>query len=722
MYHFKTLPAMSEMKKDILWRVILVYAFIFLVAVAIIAKVIIIQFPQGKEWKEIATEEKIHFETVEAQRGNIYDCQGNILASSIPIFDLRMDAASTEISDDYFYARVDSLAWYLSDLFKDRTKFEYLKELKQARESGNRYFLVKRKITYEELNKVRHFPIFELGRYAGGLIVEEYSRREMPFDVLASRTIGYQSEEAGVYVGLEGAYNKQLQGVGGQRLVKKIASGIWVPVSEEYDLEPQHGDDLITTIDVVLQDVAEHALMKQLEEQEAEHGCAVLMEVKTGRIKAIANLGRNAEGYYEEDYNYAIGEGAEPGSVFKLASMMVILNDHKIKTTDEIFTGNGITHYANRTMRDVHAIGDGHITVKEAFEHSSNVGISRIIWNAYQDNPGKYTDGLYAIGLNKSLGIEIAGEAQPLIKNPQSSSWSKVTLPWMSVGYEVKLTPLQILTFYNAVANNGKMVRPSFVREIRRSGQTIQTFEPVVLNPSVCSEDVARELKCLLEGVVENGTGKSLSDARYRIAGKTGTAQVADNDSGYNKRNYKASFVGYFPAEDPAYSCIVVVTNPTKGVYYGSQIAAPVFREIADKVYATRLDIQSGTEMPRDTVMLPDTARGYRPDLDLIYGMLGPKVNPIRQDTAWVMSVREKDHLRYRGIMVSDTAVPDMRGMGARDAIFLMESLGMKPRIVGKGRVASQMPAPGSPLQKGDYIILTLSPTLNLPFSHDTVG
>jgi cell division protein FtsI (penicillin-binding protein 3) len=292
----------------------------------------------------------------------------------------------------------------------------------------------------------------------------------------------------------------------------------------------------------------------------------------------------------------------------------------------------------------------------------------------------------------------------------------------MSVGYEVMLTPLQILTLYNAVANNGEMVRPAFVKEIRRSGQTVKSFEPVVLNPAICSQATIRELKSLLEGVVENGTGKSLSDTRYKIAGKTGTAQVADNDSGYNKKNYKASFVGYFPAENPAYSCIVVVTNPSKGIYYGSQIAAPVFREIADKIYATRLDIQTSAEVPKDTIMLPDTARGYQPDLKLIFQSLGQKVTPSGFDTTWAMSVRDKKNMRYRGMVLSDTAVPDMRGMGARDAIFLMESLGMKPQIMGKGRVTSQSPAPGSPLRKGEYIILTLSPSFNLPVKNDTIG
>ncbi|HNS17626.1 MAG TPA: penicillin-binding protein [Bacteroidales bacterium] len=713
---------MSDIKKDILWRVILLYTLVFLVAVAIIAKVIIIQFPQGKEWKEKAIEEKVRFESVEAQRGNIYDCQGNLLASSIPIFDLRMDAASPEIRDDYFHAHIDSLAWYLSDLFKDRTRFEYLKELKTARESGNRYFLIKRKITYEELNKVRRFPIFRLGRYGGGLIVEEHSRREMPYAVLASRTIGYQSEKAKAYVGLEGSYNKQLQGTGGQRLVKKIASGIWVPVSEAYDLEPQHGDDLITTLDVVLQDVTENALLKQLSKQEAEHGCAVLMEVKTGHIKAIANLGRNENGSYEEDFNYAIADGGEPGSVFKLASILAVLDEQKVKISDKVHTGNGVIQYANRTMRDVHPIGDGVITVKEAFEHSSNVGISKIIWDTYQSNPGQFTEKLYAIGLNKPLGIDLAGEAAPIIKNPRSSSWSKVTLPWMSVGYEVKVTPLQILTLYNAVANNGKMIRPAFVKEIRRSGQVLQSFEPVVLNPAICSQETIRDLKSLLEGVVENGTGRSLSDAPYRIAGKTGTAQVADRDAGYNKKNYKATFVGYFPAEDPAYSCIVVITNPSKGVYYGSQIAAPVFREIADKVYATRLEIQVRKEFPKDTTMLPDWVRGYQPDLKTIFQALNQQAVPAGFDSTWATVCREETRLHYQGIVVTDTAIPDLRGMGARDAIYLVESLGMKPQILGKGRVTDQSLSPGSPLLNGESIILTLSPTFNLPPANDTTG
>lgn len=713
---------MNELKKDILWRVILVYAFVFLAAVAIIAKVVYIQFYQGKQWKDKAVEDKLRYETVEAVRGNIYDCMGHVLASSIPIFDIRMDAASTEISDDYFYAHVDSLAWHLSELFGDRTKVQYLRDLKQARDSGNRYYLIKRNITYEELGKVRQFPIFRLGRYAGGLIAEEHSVREMPFQFLAERTIGYESREAPVYVGLEGAFSKHLQGINGQRLVKKIASGIWVPVSENYDIEPKNGDDIITTLDITLQDVAEHALLRQLSEQEADHGCVVLMEVRTGYIRAIANLGRTDDGTYEEIYNYAIGESGEPGSVFKLASMMAALENKKISIHDLVYTGNGITRYANRVMRDVHPVGNGYITVKEAFEHSSNVGISRIITDAYGDNPREFCDQLYLFGLNQKLGIEIAGEGVPLIKNPGYSSWSKVTLPWMSIGYEVSLTPLQILTLYNAVANNGKMVKPLFVKEIRRSGVVVQTFDPFILNPSVCSPSTICDLKVLMEGVIENGTGKLLNNTAYKVAGKTGTAQVADRDEGYDKKNYKASFVGYFPADHPVYSCIVVINNPGKGTYYGSQIAAPVFREIADKIYATRLDIQTREGFRTDTVMLPDTVKGYWPDMRYIFATLSNVGMRSEFDSLWALAIPENGHLRYTGITVSDTTVPDLRGMGARDVMYLTEKLGLNPVITGRGKVIHQSLHPGAPIKKGETIILTLSLTENLPATNDSIG
>jgi cell division protein FtsI (penicillin-binding protein 3) len=497
--------------------------------------------------------------------------------------------------------------------------------------------------------------------------------------------------------------------VGGRRLVKKIANDVWVPVDEEFDIQPQQGYDLITTIDINLQDVAEFALLNQLAENDADHGCVILMEVKTGYIRAIANLGKNEEGSYEEDYNYAIGESSEPGSTFKLATLMAALEDKKVKLSDYVTTGNGVVTYHNRTMRDVHPIGTGIITVREAFEHSSNVGISKVIMDAYKNDPGQFTDRLYQFGLQNKLNIDIAGEGSPLIKNPEDSTWSKVTLPWMSTGYEVLLTPLQILTFYNSVANNGVMVKPQFVEEIRHSGMTVRSFDPAVINPAVCSQSTIKQLQQLLEGVVENGTAQNVKNPVYKIAGKTGTAQIMVEGVGYDKNNYKATFVGYFPADNPQYSCIVMIFKPNKGIYYGSQIAAPVFKEIADKVYATSPEIQFSVNPPRDTLFLPDTTRGAFADLVAICQTLGLTPPPPVKQSPWIQLSRKEEHLSFEEVILNDTAVPDLTGLGARDAIYLLESIGLRPQIQGKGKVSSQTPAPGSPLIKGEYVILTLS-------------
>jgi cell division protein FtsI (penicillin-binding protein 3) len=699
---------MKTEKKDIFWRVILVYTFILLAAVGIIVKVVIIQFHEGKMWKERIVEERIRYDSVEAIRGNIYDCNGNVLASSIPLFDLRMDVASTEISDRLFEEQVDSLAYCLSNLFKDKSKREYAQALRQERRAGNRYYLIQRKVTYDEVSQLRKFPLFRLGPYRGGMILEERSQREMPFKLLAARTIGYQSGDGKVFVGLEGAYSKELQGVGGKRLVRKIANDVWVPVDEEYEIQPQNGHDLIAAIDINIQDVAEHALLEQLLAHNADHGCAVLMEVSTGYIRAIANLGKTGDSTYDEIYNYAVGESSEPGSTFKLASLMVALEDKKVRLTDNVVTGDGTVTFHGRTMRDVHPIGNGTITVREAFEQSSNVGISKIIVNAYQQDPRQFTEHLCQIGLQRKLNLDISGEGLPLIKSPEDSTWSKVTLPWMSTGYEVLITPLQLLTLYNAVANNGVMVKPQFVEEIRHSGKTVKAITPEVLNPAVCSPETIHQLQLLLEGVVENGTAQNVRNPVYKIAGKTGTAQIATAGEGYDKQNYKASFVGYFPADNPQYSCIVVIFKPNKGIYYGSQIAAPVFKDVADKVYAINPDIHYSVLPPADTTFLPDTARSEFSDLVEICQSLRLIPPPPVKQSPWIMLSRKDQHLVYEEVILSDTAVPDMTGMGARDAIFLLESIGLKPQIMGKGKVSSQSPAPGSPLIKGEWVILTL--------------
>jgi cell division protein FtsI (penicillin-binding protein 3) len=526
--------------------------------------------------------------------------------------------------------------------------------------------------------------------------------------MLAYRTIGWDKDGTQNDVGLEGAYSALLEGEQGQRLVQRIGNGVWRPLNDENEIEPQNGHDIITSIDINIQDVAEDALMRQLIAHEADHGCAILMEVKTGFIVAIANIGKNKDGVYGEEYNYAIGESSEPGSTFKLASIIAALDDGLINLDDTVDTQGGAVRFANRIMKDSHHGGYGRISVGRAFELSSNVGISKIINKAYKDKPQQFIDRLYAMRLNQSLGLDIPGEGRPSIKDTKHKYWSKVSLPWMSIGYEVAITPLQTLAFYNAVANNGTMVRPQFIREIRSANEVIEKFEPVVLLPSIVKhpETIAKARK-LLEGVVQQGTATHLKNPVYSIAGKTGTAQIAQNNAGYNKSNYKASFVGYFPAEDPSYSMIVVINNPSKGVYYGGSIAGPVFKEVADKVYATRLH-----HMPQPTdstgVSKPIFAAGNANELQVIYTSMHSIMPENTIPSEWVAYRGLNDGVEVVAVDASEGNTPDVRGMGARDALFLLESAGLKVQLTGKGKVKRQSIAPGSKIVRGSKCIVEL--------------
>ena len=700
---------MKKTKKVIVIRIMLVYILVVIAGGFIIWKTISIQVNEGAEWKEKTIESRMKYETIEAVRGNIYAEDGSLIATSIPIFDIRFDAASPHITDLIFNNNIDSLSYYLYKLFRDRSKSEYKKSITAARDDGNRYYIVKRRVTYNQLKLIEEFPIFRKGKYLGGLIIDTKTRRERPFKSLAARTIGYSSKNAQAYVGLEGSYNNQLEGTGGTRLVKKIAKGIWIPVDDEYSMAPEHGNDIYTTIDIHIQDVAQQALLKQLIKHKANHGCAVLMEVETGHIKAIANLGLNNNGYYEERYNYAVGESSEPGSTFKLASVMAGLEDKMFTLEDTVFVGDGWTMYYGYTMKDVHKIGDGWITIRQAFEESSNVGISRIVYDSYKEDRGKFTDRLYKFGLNNKLGIEIRGEGSPKIKNPNDKDWWGTTLPWMSTGYDVSITPLQLLTFYNAVANNGVMVKPLFVKEIRYSGEIVASFEPIVLNPSMCSSSTLKDARELLEGVVLRGTATNLKNEVYTVGGKTGTAQIASGSEGYNKKNYKASFVGYFPADNPKYSCIVVINRPTEGQYYGSQVAGPVFKEIADKVYATQSNMYQVVDLKYDEIRVPDIPTAYTEELVCIYRMLNYPVENAEIPENWVSSTINNGKVNLSPLSGSETVVPDVIGMGTRDAIYLLEKKGLKTRIKGRGHVKKQSLKPGEAIKPGKEIVLTLA-------------
>jgi cell division protein FtsI (penicillin-binding protein 3) len=702
----------EDIKKDILWRVYLVYLGIFLLGLAIIGKAAYIQFAEGKELIAKSDKQEIRLDNIQANRGNIYDADENLLATSVPIFELRMDVANPNIPDHYFDANVDALAGKLSGLFGNKSKYRYKKALTDARKSGNRYLLLKRKVSYEDLKKVRTFPILDRGRFKGGRIEIQQTRREMPFNELARRTIGYENKAEGIFVGLEGAYNDVLEGTDGKQIMRRLSGNEWIPDYSSEMLEPSNGLDIITSIDINIQDVAENALHQHLVEHQAYQGCAILMEVGTGQVKAIANLRLDeGTGTYHESFNYAIAEGIEPGSTFKLPTIVALLEDGKIRLNDTIDTGDGWKTYHGATMQDVKKIRDGRISVREAFEKSSNVGISSIAYEAYKDDPAAYVDRLYSMSLNKKLGLEIAGEGKPLIKHPDSSDyyWSGISLPWMSIGYELHITPMQLLAFYNAIANEGTMVRPMFVKEVRQAGRVIETFDTEVLNPRICSQETIDSARSLLEGVVEHGTASVLKNEHYKVAGKTGTAQIADKNRGYEQKIYNASFVGYFPADNPRYSCIVVVNAPAMGRYYGGSVAAPVFREIADKVYATHLDIYQETEKTGESTNLPPVMYGHHEDLSRLCRDLDIPVSAGSDVSEWVVSFKEEDGIRFAPRRIRENQVPNVRGMNVRDAVFILEQLGLKTVVRGHGKVSSQSLRAGSVLRKGQEIILGLS-------------
>ncbi|MCF8236050.1 MAG: transpeptidase family protein [Bacteroidales bacterium] len=697
-------------KREILWRVYLVYLGILVFALMIIGKVIQIQFSEGPQLLRDSRENELRYFTREAVRGNICADNGNLIATSVPIFDIRMDVDSDLISEKLFYDKLDSLAQAFSVLFNDRSSYQYKQALIRARKAHNRYYLIKRNVTYNQLKQIKQFPILRRGKYRGGLIIIPKTKREMPFRELARRTIGYANEKEDLFVGLEGAYHEVLRGTDGVRLMRRVNNGDWIPVHDENEIEPENGKDIITTLDIDIQDVAEHALLKHLIQHEAYQGCAMLMEVKSGRVKAIANLKYDsATGQYGEYYNYAIAECVEPGSTFKLASMLIMLEDDKIKLTDTVSTGDGWTMYYNRTMQDVHKIGDGLITAREAFEQSSNVGISRLIYRSYKDKPEKFVNKLYEMGLSKALGIDIPGEGEPYIKHPdQREIWYGTTLPWMSIGYEISMTPLQILTFYNAIANGGQMVKPMFVEEVREAGGIVEEFEPEVLNNAVCSKKTIKTLRSLLEGVVERGTGQGLKNTIYKIAGKTGTAQIANRNLGYDKDNYTSSFVGYFPADHPKYSCIVVISRPTKGYYYGSSVAAPVFKEIADKVYATQLDIPMEKEIQEHDSQYPYYVLARASDISTVIRECKINADTSQLASEWGVVMPGEDKARLMSRFINNNEVPNLKGMNAEDAIYILEKLGMQTKISGRGIVQSQSIAPGSRPQQGRMIKLNL--------------
>jgi cell division protein FtsI (penicillin-binding protein 3) len=705
-----------SVKKDILWRVGIVYIAFLLFGLMIIGRVLYLQLFEKKEWTDKSNTFALKTMNIPADRGSIYASDGRLLASSVPYYTVHFDAGCENLTDRTFYGGVDSLALGLSRLFGDRSKEAYKNSLITARRQGRRYHLVKSGVNYIQLKKLKTFPIFRLGRYKGGLIYMQENRRVRPHQNLAGRLIGYTSKDLnGNVVGIEGAYNDQLAGVQGVRLMQRLTGDVWMPMNERNEIEPKDGRDIITTLDVNLQDVAHKALLRQLISQDAQYGTAVLMEVKTGEVKAMVNLGKDEQGYYREVQNYAVGESTEPGSTFKLPVLIAALEDGVIRLEDTIDTGDGTFKYYDKIIRDDRHDkgGYGKITVEQVFEYSSNVGMAKIVTGAYRQNPGALVDRLYGMRLNETLGIDIKGEGKPEIRYPGDKFWSGISLPMMAHGYEVRITPLQTLTFYNAIANNGKMVKPRFVKEIRYHGKLVRKFNTEILQSSVCSRSTLHKVRKILEGVVESGTAKNLNNPMIRIAGKTGTNQIYNKKYGYKSASevsYQASFVGYFPADDPQYSCIVVVNSPSRNVYYGNMVAGPVFLEIARKVYATSIDMHPFVTRNKDIPLdLPYSKTGNRDELRKVLKELDVPLENSHIRADWVSTEKKEEAVAFAKRSVIDGLVPNVVSMGAKDAIFLMENAGLRVRLLGRGSVRQQSIPAGTRVRNGDLITLEMS-------------
>ena len=669
---------MSDSQTNILNKLYFISGCMFVFALMVVYNLTKIQFVDGDSYRALAEKRTLKDVVITANRGNVYSLNGNLLATSVPKYDIRIDlvTSTTQNFEMFLGGLCDSLS-----NFNKSSKSELQKQLRKARENKNRYFLLASNLDYSDYLRFRSFPLLKLGSFRGGLIVEQKTKRDYPLGGIAQRTIGYERMDTQGYitrVGIDGAFGEKfLRGVNGKRLKQSIGKGQWKPIDDFNQTEPKDGYDVYTTIDVNIQDIAHHALLEQLEIYKADHGSVVVMETKTGEIRAISNLGRNLEGNYYERLNYAIGESHEPGSTFKLMALAVALEDQKIDTTSIVDTKDGVLSFYGNKVRDSKKGGYGKISVAEAFEVSSNTGIVSAVYEAYKKNPSLFVDGLYRMNLRDSLGLALVGEGKSIIPDPRikNKRWSGIALQWMAYGYGVSFTPLQTLTFYNAIANDGKMVKPRFLKEVKAIDQSIEVFETEVINAQICKPATIKKLQALLKNVVEkpHGTAHGLYSENFSIAGKTGTCQK--NYSSKDQLNYISTFSGYFPADSPKYSCIVVIHEPDKNVgYYGADVSGPVFKKIAQKIYT-------------------DT-----PTMDFI--------DNINQTSE---AVENQFQTYYKLAQAATNIMPDLKGMPAMDAIAILENMGLKVTTIGDGIVEKQSLVGGQKVKPNTNIVLELS-------------
>lgn len=689
--------------------------------ICIFAKAVYIQQVEGTYWKGVSDSLHQEYRELDAERGTIYSEDGRMLSSSIPFFDIYLDFGSEGIQEKdgkRFKENVDSISIQLAVILNDKNSEAYKRELVSVYNNRDRYHLLKKNIDFNQYRELRDIPFVKKYKNKNGFIFVEKEKRLAPFGLLANRTIGlsreYQDADGKLIsknVGLEKTYDSLLKGVFGKRLVRRIAGGAVVPV-EGFEIEPQNGKDIITTIDINIQDVAEQALLKMLQQNECQHGTCIVMEVKTGKIKAIANLGKQNNGTYTENMNYAITR-SEPGSTFKLMTMIAVLEDQFTTLSNHVNIEGGKWSVGKRTVWDSERHNHTDVTVQQAFELSSNVGMAKLATTYYSNNPQKYINHLDRLHLTKKSGIDLVGESFPLIPNPKRSDWSDVTLPWMSFGYNIAISPLQTLMVYNAVANNGKLMRPYLVNAVVENGKTIREFKPYVLEDSICSQTTLKQLKICLEGVVKSGTGKNLLNPFYTLAGKTGTAQVANGNKGYDDGIYQSSFAGYFPADNPKYSCIVVIKNkPHAPKYYGSQIAGPVFQEVANKLFTVDADLYASYQHVKYADTIKKEWNGAKKDFIQIAKTLNSKISDSSAKGEWSKVGSSKKEFIGNSWNVKYETMYDLKGFGLKDALELLEKQQLQVVATGNGKVLSQSIQAGTPIQRGQTIYLTLGITI----------
>lgn len=710
-------PQRSPIKEAILRRVKVLYVLFLLLGLAVLARVIWLQAgSEGKALRDLSDKYSYRTEVVEGARGNIYSDDGRLLATSIPYYELRMDMAAGGLTAELFNANIDSLSLCLAQFFGDKPSTEYKTELVRAHNEKKRYHLIsRRKVNFLELQTLKQFPLFRLGPNRGGFLAIENNRRVNPHGELARRTIGFVNQ-SGVKLGIEGGFDDYLKGQPGRTLKQKISGNFWTPIASDQNIDPVDGYDVVTTLNIEMQDMVQSALREWIAEAEADWGCVAVMEVQTGEIKALSNITRRSDGSLVEDYNYAIGMSMEPGSTFKLAALIALLDDAHMPLSATFDTEGGRTQIGPVKVVDSH-FGDGVLSLQQIFEKSSNVGMAKAVNRAYAGQPSKFVNAINRLGIHKPLELQLAGEARPLVKHPaMKNGWDGTTLTMMSYGYALRVAPIHTLTLYNAIANDGVMVKPMFVRELRQYDKTVRSFPADTLGGAICSQTTLRSVQRALEGVVVNGTGRMLRNPKYRIAAKTGTAQVAIGRHGYTNsaggRHYLGSMVGYLPADKPKYSIMVALKTyhapGSKNPYYGGALAGPLFKTVADRVYAMNYNLTNRV-VPRAMAFGPEIKALPGPSAQLGELLKGLNVaGAPKLPYEGTVAIDSNGRVIVPAPMPVTAGVPDLRGLTLGEALEISESVGLKPKFAGMGVVEAQSLEAGTPFEQGSEILITL--------------